>query len=284
MENQNQENQERRIIVGQNKSEAKPVEQSLPSEFIDDEFIVPTEEIELPSMGAFYPTGKKTVKIKYLTAEEDDVLFSTELIKSGRVLDALLQIVVIDKDIHPDDMVVGDRNAILIHVRRTGMGEEYRPGKVVCPSCGEQYEPEVDLSKLKLNFLKDKPDERGEYSFLLPIMKKNIKFRLLNGRDETQIGKAATTKKGATNYKVSKAITERYRRQIMEVEGNRDKLYISKLISAMPMKDSLVFREYVKLISPGVDFNYEFECLNCGHRYEDEVPMTYRLFYPNADL
>ena len=70
----------------------------------------------------------------------------------------------------------------------------------------------------------------------------------------------------------------------MEVEGNRDKTYIAKLVSAMPMKDSLVFREYSKLISPGVDFNYEFECTNCGHHYEDDVPMTYRLFYPNADL
>lgn len=283
MENQNEE---KRIIIGQNKIVNNSPEQTIPNEFIDNEFIVPTEEIELPSLGAFYANGKKTVKIKYLTAEEDDVLFSPELIKSGRVLDALLQIVVVDKDLNPDDMIVGDRNAILIHIRKTGMGEEYNPGKMTCPSCGEQYEPTVDLNQLKLKFLENKPDARGEYDFLLPIMKKNIKFKLLNGRDENRISKATqTTKKGGNvNYKVSKGITERYRLQIMEVEGNRDKLYISKLISAMPMKDSLVFREYTKLISPGVDFNYTFECTNCGHHYEDDVPMTYRLFYPNADL
>jgi hypothetical protein len=283
MENQNQD---KRIIVGQNKIENKIGEQNIPKEFIDDEFLVPTEEIELPSMGVFYPNGKKTVKIKYLTAEEDDVLFSPELIKSGRVLDALLQIVVLDKDLNPDDMIVGDRNTILIHMRRNGMGEEYKPGKMTCPSCGEQYDPIVDLSLLKLKLLENKPDEKGEYEFLLPIMKKNIKFRFLNGKDENRISKATqvTKKGGNSNYKVSKAVTERYRLQIMEVEGNRDKLYISRLISAMPMKDSLVFREYVKLISPGIDFNYEFECTNCGHHYEDEVPMTYRLFYPNADL
>jgi len=275
------ENQEKRIIVGQSN---KPEEQ-IPQQFIDNEFMVPTEEIELPSRGVFYANNKKTVKIKYLTAEEDDVLFSPELIKSGRVLDALLQIVIVDKELNPDDMIVGDRNTVLIHVRRTGMGEEYKPGKMSCPSCGEQYEPVIDLSKLKLKMLEHQPDAKGEYDFLLPIMKKNIKFRFLNGKDENKISKASqTTKKGNTNFKVSKSVTERYRLQIMEVEGNRDKLYISKLISAMPMKDSLVFREYVKLISPGVDFNYEFECINCGHRYEDDVPMTYRLFYPNADL
>jgi len=282
MENQNED---KRIIVGQNKTE-KPAMNDIPKEFIDNEFAVLTDDVELPSLGIFYPNGKKTAKVKYLTAEEDDVLFSPELIKSGRVLDALLQIVVLDKDLNPEDMLVGDRNAVLMHIRKNGMGNEYKPGKMTCPECGEQYEPEVDLSKLKLKLLENKPDERGEYDFQLPLMKKNIKFRFLNGRDENKIGKAtqATTKKGLASYKVSKAVTERYRLQIMEVEGNRDKLYISKLISAMPMRDSLVFREYVKLISPGIDFNYEFECTNCGHHYEEDVPMTYRLFYPNAEL
>lgn len=279
------ENQERKVIIGQNKVENSH-SQSIPNEMIDDEFAVLTEEIELPSLGVFYPNNKKTVKVKYITAEEDDVLFSPELIKSGRVLDALLQIVVIDKDLNSDDMVVGDRNAILIHIRKTGIGEEYKPGKMTCPSCGETYEPVVDLNKLALKKLIHMPDTKGEYDFLLPIMKKNIKFRLLNGKDENRISKATTvTKKGGnSNFKVSKAVTERYRLQIMEVEGNRDKFYIAKLISAMPMKDSLVFREYVKIISPGVDFNYKFECTNCGHQYDNEVPMTYRLFYPNADL
>ena len=282
MENQNDE---KRIIVGQNKIE-RPTEQTIPSEFIDNEFAVLTDDVELPSLGAFYANGKKTVKVKYLTADEDDVLFSPELIKSGRVLDALLQIVCLDKDLNPEDMIIGDRNAVLVHVRRIGMGNIYKPGKMTCPDCGEQYEPEVDLDLLKLKYLENKPNERGEYDFLLPIMKKNIKFRLLNGRDENKIGKATqgTSKKGGSNYKVSRAVTERYRLQIMEVEGNRDKTYIAKLVSAMPMRDSLVFREYAKLISPGVDFNYEFECTNCGHHYEDEVPMTYKLFYPNADL
>lgn len=275
-----------RIIVGQNKNQLDSNDKYIQSQIIDTEFIVPTEEIELPSLGVFYPSGKKTIKIKYLTAEEDDVLFSPDLIKSGRVLDALLQIVVVDKDLNPDDMIVGDRNTVLIHVRRTGIGDDYKPGKMTCPACAQQYEPIVYLSRLKLKNLENMPDAKGEYDFFLPIMKKNIKFRFLNGHDENRINKATqTTKKsGTSTFKVSKSVTERYRLQIMEVEGNRDKTYIAKLISAMPMRDSLVFREYTKLISPGVDFDYEFECTSCGHIYHDEVPITYRLFYPNADL
>lgn len=275
------------VIGGQNQNQNTPsTPNQMPNEFIDNEFLVPTEDVELPSKGVFYPNGKKTVKIKYLTAEEDDVLFSPELIKSGKVLDALLQIAVIDKDLNPNDMLIGDRNAILIHLRRTGLGDLYQPGKMTCPDCGEEYVPDVDLSKLQMKWLEDMPDENGWYKFLLPIMKKNIKFRLLNGHDENKITKSTNvgTKKGTGKYQVSKGVTERYRLQIMEVEGNKDKLYIAKLISAMPMKDSVAFREYAKLISPGVDFNYNFECKHCGHVYEEDVPMTYRLFYPNADL
>ena len=283
MENQ----EERKIIVGQKaQPEKNNTEQSVMQQFVDNEFVVPTEDVDLPSKGYFYPNGKKSVKVKYLTADEDDILFSPELIKSGRVFDALLQTVIIDKDLNPDDMIVGDRNAILIHARKTSIGEEYVPGKMTCPSCGEVYEPKVNLSELKLKYIEHLPNEKGEYDFMFPIIKKNIKFRLLNGRDENRISKAtqATKKTGTTSFKFSKGVTERYRLQIMEVEGNRDKTYIAKFISAMPMKDSLVFREYTKLISPGVDFNYTFECTNCGHQYEDDVPVTYKLFYPNAEL
>jgi len=278
------ENENEKIVLGNQNQISQ--NQDIPNEFLDDEFLVPTEEIELPSKGAFYPNGKKSVKVKYLTAEEDDVLFSPELIRSGKVLDALLQIAVIDKDIDPSDMLIGDRNAVLIHLRKTGLGDIYQPGKMTCPSCDEEYIPDVNLNELKMKWLEDQPDENGWYDFILPIMKKKIKFRMMNGKDENRISKVSSNgmKKGKGKYKVSKGVTERYRMQIMEVEGNKDKLYIAKLVSAMPMKDSVAFREYVKLISPGVDFNYNFECKNCGHVYEDDVPMTYRLFYPNADM
>lgn len=272
--------EEKITLGGQN------LKNDLPKEFIEDEFLTPTEEVELPSKGVFYQNGKSTVNVKYLTTEEDNILFSPELIKSGKVFDALLSVAVIDKDINPDEMVVGDRNAVLIYLRRTGLGDIYMPGKATCPSCGEEYEPVVDLSKLKMKYLEVNPDKNGEFDFFLPLMKKNIKFRMLNGNDENRIQKASENgvKKGRSKYKVSSAVTERYRLQIMEVEGKRDKMYISKVISAMPMRDSIVFREYAKQVSPGIDFNYAFECEKCGHLYNDDVAITYRLFYPKSDI
>jgi len=84
-----------KIILGQNKAK----ENNIPEQYIDNEFKVPTEEVTLPSRGVFYPGQKSTVKIKYLTAEEDNILFSTDLIKSGKVLDVLLEQAVLDKEL-----------------------------------------------------------------------------------------------------------------------------------------------------------------------------------------
>jgi hypothetical protein len=281
-----------KITVGNNlnrnmstEDEKKVIAQgyNIPEEFVNnDEFIIPTEKIDLPSQGLFYPNKKSTVEIKYMTAEEDNILFSSDLIKSGKVLDVLLEAVIKDKDLRPDEMLSGDRNYVLIEARRTGLGDEYKPGKIRCESCANDFEPIVDLSLLKSREITEIPDSEGFYSVILPVTKINIKFRLLRGSDEKRLSKAMEKKSG--NARVSRLITERYLLQIMEVNGNRDKTYINKFISAMPTKDSLFFREYNRQLEPGIDLNYEFECEHCGHLQERDVPITSKLFYPDADV
>jgi len=259
-------------------------EHNIPEQFLDTEFKVPTETIELPSKGVFYANGKKTVTIKYLTAEEDDILYSPDLIKSGRVLDVLLDRAVKDPDLRPENMLSGDRNYILVQVRKTGLGSDYVPGEVQCPSCGQVHEPTIDLGKIESKPLEIMPDEDGEYTVELPIMKMSIKFRLLTGHDEKRLSKLAESKgKKSGGIKVNKLITEKYVMQIMEVNGQRDKLYIKKFIAAMPMRDSMFFREYVRRIEPGLDLSYEFECPSCGELDIKDIPITPKLFYPDID-
>lgn len=251
---------------------------------VDNEFQVPKETVNLPSKGAFYPGGKSSVTIKYLTAEEDNILFSADLIKSGKVLDVLLEQSILDKDLRPEDMVSGDRNYLLIEIRKTGFGNEYKPGEVTCGSCGQDYEPTVDLGKLKPRELEEMPDANGEYAVELPLTKTNIKFRLLRGADEKRLSKIIESgNKKPGGMRVSKLITERYLLQIMEVNGNRDKLYISKFISAMPTRDSLFFREYNRQIEPGIDLDYDFECPYCNHTETKSVPINSKLFYPDVE-
>ncbi len=259
-------------------------EHNIPKEYLETEFQVPTETVSLPSRGVFYPNNKSTVTLKYLTAEEDDILYSPDLIKSGKVLDVLLDKAVMDKDLRPEDMLSGDRNYLLIEMRKTGLGTDYIPGEINCPSCGQSHTPVVDLDKLKSKDLEIMPDSAGEYDVQLPIIKANLKFRLLTGRDEKRLSKLSEAKgNSAGGVKVSKLITEKYVMQIMEVNGNRDKLHIKKFISIMPMKDSAFFREYLRRIEPGLDLSYDFDCPNCGHVDSRDMPVTPKLFYPDLE-
>ena len=155
---------------------------------------------------------------------------------------------------------------------------------MTCPSCGEDHEPTVNLSDFQTKELTAMPDERGEFDFPLPILKKNIKVRLMTGQDEKVLGKSKPmpTKGGV---KVNRYVTDRLTRQIMEVDGNRDKTYVRKLVHAMPMRDSIALREYMKIIEPGLDYTAQVECEHCGHVYDQEIsPNPVKLFYPDADL
>jgi hypothetical protein len=260
-------------------------EHNIPAQFIDTEFQVPTDYVDLPSGGAFYPNGKSKVEIKFLTAEDENILTSSDLIKSGKVLDVLLKNSIVDKDITPDEMLTGDRNAVLIALRITGYGDEYDT-KTTCPSCNNVNEMPVLLSSLEKREVSDKPDSNGLFSVQLPKCKANIKFRLLKGSDESRLQKVAELGKKTIgkNLKIQTILTERYLLQIMEVNGNTDKTYIKKFISVMPIADSFFFREYMKEVEPGIDMSHDFECKNCGANYNQDIPITAKLFWPNANV
>ena len=272
------------IIVGGAKN-VQNTNANIPEEFIEKTFVVPTETIPLPSQGMFYPNGQKTVKIKYMTADAEDILFSPELISSGKVLDVVLTEGVVDSQVSVEDMVSGDRNSILLELRKTGLGSEYKPGKMKCPSCGEMHEPTINLDDFKLRAASETPDASGWFAVELPVTKKTIKFRILNGQDEKFLSKTPKSLPGQKNkIKYNKTVTERYIRQIMEVDNTTDKGYIKKFIGIMPLKDSAFLREYIKRVEPGVDTTANVECDKCGHVYEEEIVLNpIKLFYPDAN-
>jgi rubredoxin len=277
------------VTMGGKRPENPPVttpaqenNKEIPSEFMDTEFVVPTDDIELPSGGIFYPDGQKTVKVKYMTAEDENILTSPDLIRSGKVLDVLLENSIVDKGLSPESMLTGDRNAVLIALRSTGYGDDY-PVRMTCPKCSHEYETEVKLSELKHKKLEAKADTNGEFEVELPRTKYVLKFRLLTGKDEAYLTKVSErTKKIKSNLQFSTLLTERYLLQIMEFNGNRDKGYIRKAILNMPAFDSLFLREYIRDVEPGVDLQKEFDCPSCGELYNDSIPITARLFWPNA--
>jgi hypothetical protein len=241
----------------------------------------PFDVIPLPSKGLFYPGQNGMVKVEYLTAMDENILTSQNLIKSGKVLEYLLERKIKESPVPVDDLLVGDRNAIMIWLRATGYGEMY-PVKLTDPGSGVEFDYEINLSELQNKELPDgvEPDERGEFSFELPKSKKKIKFKLLTVGDEKSILNRAEKYEKATKSQISNVLTYRLQAQIKEIDGNRDINYIQQFVNMMPAFDSLKFREYSDSIEPGINMSVEVE----GPTGTFQAPVTIGLnfFWPNV--
>ena len=193
------------------------------------EYQFPTEVIDLPSKGKVYPESnplsKGSIEIKYMTAKEEDILASQNLIRKGVVLDKLFESVVVDKDVDINDIVVGDKNAILLATRILGYGSEYQV-ELTDPFSGEQQRTSIDLSKIQVKEIDDSVLNRENlYEFDLPKTKKKIKFKLLTHKDEKDITAETQAlqrlQKGKSD--VSNEVTTRLKYMIQEVDGKTDR-------------------------------------------------------------
>lgn len=247
----------------------------------------PTEVITLPSKGLVYsetnPLSKGSIEIKYMTAREEDILASQNLIKKGIVLDKLFESVVVDKDVNIGDITIGDKNAILIATRILGYGADYGV-EVVDPFTGESQKVKIDLSKVQTKEVDDTLLNRNNrYDFELPLLNKKIKFKLLTHRDEidinTEIAALNRLSKGET---ASQDISTRFRYMIQEIDGNTDRGYINNFVkNNLLARDSKSLREYVKKISPDMDFTYQFTSDITGETEALDIPFGVGFFYPS---
>jgi hypothetical protein len=242
----------------------------------------PTEVLDLPSKGLIYPEehplSSGQITIKYMTAKEEDILSSQNLIKKGIVLDKLFESIIVDR-VDIKDIVIGDKNAIILATRLLGYGPDYKMS-FYSTKLGKAVECSVDLSKVEtkeVDFSKFK--NINEFEFETPIGKNKIKFKLLTHGDEINIEKdlAALEK---FNKDLSSDITTRLRYMIIEVDGKNDITSINKFVNGMLARDSRSFRDYVKSISPDMNMTYT-------HIHEDGeeeiVPITMgvNFFWPS---
>ncbi len=250
---------------------------------IDNEFPIITDVVDLPSKGVFYANKQSQVKIKHMTSESDNILTSANLIKSGKVLDVLLDNAIVDKTLTSEEMLTGDRNAVLLFLRKEGYGDVYEV-KMTCPECNEEFKDEVLISSLKHKEVTIHPDSDMQFTLTLPKTKWIIRFRLLTGKDEDYVSKRAEMKK-KSNKGYSELLTEKFIHQVTSVNGKTDKLVdIERAIKNMPIGDSLFLREYMRDVEPGVNMEHSFICKHCGEIFEDTVPVTAKLFWPNAKI
>ena len=258
------------------------------------QFSVPTEFVELPSEGKHYPEGhplhgKKAVEIKYMTAKEEDILASTSLIKSGVVFDRFLQSILVDK-IDPNDLLIGDKNAILIASRITGYGAEYLTD-VTCPACSAVSKYKFDLTKTTTSNGVDESfydlfsveeNPSGTFSFSLSQINAVVEVRPLNGHDEKKLSSIAAAK--SKNNLQESVVTDGLRSYIVSVNGNSDRAYINQFIEALPARYSRRIRIVYKNIVPQASVQSPYSCAKCNHQQELEVPINIDFFWPDEQI
>lgn len=250
----------------------------------------PTEMISLPSKGLVYPEGnllrEGKVEMKYMTAREEDILTSQNLIKQGIVLDRLMQSMIISP-IKFDDLVIGDKNALMVAARILGYGKDYVI-EAECPKCGTPNRVEVDLTQLpEYNIPEDaNMVSPGIFEYELPQSKRTILFRLLSTGDERRISKEleASKKSNKINGGVDRELTTRLKNIIVSVDGNADKRFVSNFVdNELFAMDSRSLRSYMKTVTPDVKFEVPFICSECGH---DQEALAFSLdtnfFWPKS--
>jgi hypothetical protein len=244
------------------------------------EFKFPTEVVDLPSKGYFYidghPLSSGKVEVKYMTAKEEDILTSQNLIKQGVVIDRLLQSLIVDKTINVNDLLIGDKNAIMVAARILGYGKDYE-------FTYDGEEQIADLSKLEPKDLDFSKLTRGQnqFSYDLPNSKKPITFKLLNGHDEKDIEAETRALKKISKDKSSE-LTTRLKKIVTSVDGKSDTAYINNFVdNEFLSRDSFEFRKYLSSVTPDVDMTANIQDAD-GEEQTVVIPITLRFFWPST--
>jgi hypothetical protein len=248
---------------------------------------IPVESVSLPSKGMVYPPNhplcnEDRVDIKCMTAKEEDLLTSRALIKNGTVISKLLQSCLLNKTVNPDDLLTGDRNALLIAIRVTGYGSDYRV-KIDCPECDETFENEFSLAGLEFKTLGAVPLQQNVnlFNFTLPISKKEVQFKLLTGKDEMEMMEADKRRK-KLGQQVETSVTGRLFKCIVSLDGVTDGTKLARAVSNMPAGDSRALRKYIDTIEPSVQMKQWAKCRSCGEQSEVDIPLGISFFWPDA--
>ena len=258
-------------------------------DILRDEFglEIPVEDVPLPSKGVVYPEGSplhmaETIQIRAMTAREEDILTSRSLIKNGTVITELIKSCLIDKRIDPNDLLVGDRNALMVALRITGYGAGYS-AELACPVCTERSKQTFDLGELPLKTLDADPVSQGANVFEAKINENmTIRYKFLTGHDEKQISKENDRKKKA-GITGDTLITQRYKYQIVSVNDITDRTKLQMFTQRMPTSVSRSLRKAMDAHEPGIEMKQYITCPSCMEESEVNMPLGASFFWPDAE-
>ena len=246
----------------------------------------PTEVISLPSQGKCYPEDNPLssgqIEIKYMTAREEEILASQNLIRKGVVLDKLFEAIIVDKKINIEDIVLGDKNAIMLAARILGYGPEYVVQ--ITDDLGEVHKVTVDLGKVQtketdLELL----NRENRYTFTTSTGI-NLEWKMLTHGDENKIEAdiRALERLNKDGNSTSAELTTRYRYMILSVDGKTDTQSITKFINNQFLtRDTKAFRENIRKHQPDINMEFEWQNPTTGDTEVKPIPMGVGFFWPS---
>ena len=254
----------------------------------ENQYGFPTEVLSLPSQGLLYPedsplrSGK--IDVKYMTAKEEDILTSTTLIEQGLVITKLLESVIADPKVKLDDMLIGDKNALMIGTRILGYGKDYDV-TLMDPDTNEQVEYTLDLTTLEHKEIdKDIYKNGNNFEFELPNSKRKIEFKLLTEIDEKEIDEVLKDYEKVEKLTgVSYNLTTRLKHQIQSVDGNKEQSFIDNFVeNEFLALDTREYRKYQDSITPDVELKFDYTS-QTGNLHKIDVPLGIDFFWPAAE-
>jgi len=248
----------------------------------------PSEVIPLATKGWFYPEGHPLcsgqIEIKQMTAREEDLLANQELIKKGKVLDKLMEALIVDKSVRIEDILIPDKNAIFIAIRRLAYGDEYNVS-INCPSCDKNNKVNINLSQLeyrKFDF-DSYPKGKNSFTFKLPNSGIVVTYKLMNQIDEQAIDAELVQIKKFSKENTAE-LTTRLKYVITSLDGNPDKPSIRKFIEdTLTARDSAALRKHMRDNNPDVDMSFDFKCAHCEFERRLDMPIGATFLWPDLD-
>lgn len=246
---------------------------------MESKFKLPTETVELPSKGLLYPEehvlSGGVIEMKYMTAKEEDILTNQNYIKNGTVIDKLLQSLIITP-VNYDDILIGDKNAIMVAARILSYGKDYDFDL----GNGKQT---VDLSSFQAKELDETLYTKGqnEFSFTLPHTDNLITFKLLTHGDEKKIEQEVKGLQKINKDNITEATT-RLKYMITSINGSTEKKDVREFVDyGLLARDARALREEYARVSPDIDLTYTYTDLDGADR-EAALPITLSFFWPDA--
>jgi hypothetical protein len=239
-----------------------------------ENFNLPHDMVVLPTGGIFYKSKKKSIKVGYLTASDENYLMSG-LGNRENIIMTLLRNKIYEHDLRPDELLEEDIQAVLLFLRNTSFGPEYRI-TLEDPKSGKQFEESIILDEISIKKGLVSPNDDGTFTTKLPVSGANVKLRPLSFGELFEIDKIVE------NYpkgRVAPKVTLRLQRQIVELEGESDLGKISLFVDQLPIGDSKYIRKFLKDNIPSLDLNKKVTTPS-GEKIDVDIVFGVEFFRP----